>query len=921
MQLSKMLEMRVGSLCLSKNNYGMRLFSMITVLLCLLVTNISAQEEVIYTNEFDTYGTWGNNPQCKSEIKNGRLYLNSDRKVLSASYSSVQQEVNINTNRNFRIETSIAIEYKGESAYFGLRLFCEPGTSIYGNTFQVYKENKGFLQTTFHGDKRSIYSDFIPLSNSYKKNGELYKFKVEKIGTWYRYYIDDFLILESDKIENGGNFIGFALDGFGQSISVDYLRIKYLSEDYDPDKTIPAENIFRQKLSGLFREGKKEEAIKYASDLLKKAPTNTTLLWYRGVYYGQMNKYYLAIEDFTKGLEQNVDSLKHIFLEERGLSYSKLKQYDLALVDFNESIRLNSKNESAYIERGNMYLSMSKIENAIEDFTTAIQFRPDIYVAGYVARSRAYNAKGDYESSVKDLKKCLAINPKLGFIYIRMIAPLARMQQFEEARKYYQLSMGNDVNTYTKDENWKYYQYYVQAAAENIPNGDYEIALQQVEKGLTEHGTAVTEISKTNYVNMLSLKGFLLEKLNKKEEATQVYNQSLAINSIQPEVSRSLLAMGNGGAKENGKSTVVVPKVVVPTSTDKTAPTIVITSPQVTRGLKVVQKNKSTIITGKATDPSGIYEVLVNGIEAQVDASGNFSATVPLAIGDNALSVSATDTKMNQGVFNFSINRQAGSAAAPLTPVTTDTDIIPINTSIVKPEGKYYALIIGVQDYKDESINDLDRPVADANSLYQTLIANYTFDKQDVNFLKNPTRDQLFEALELLSKKVKSIDNLLIFYAGHGFWDEARNQGYWFPSDARRQNRSTWLTNADLKEYISAIKSKHTLLISDACFSGGIFKSRSVMAGASRAVKELYELPSRKAMTSGTLKEVPDQSVFIQYLVKRLQQNTEKYLSAEQLYSTLRIAVINNSANGQVPQFGEIKESGDEGGDFIFIKK
>jgi hypothetical protein len=156
---------------------------------------------------------------------------------------------------------------------------------------------------------------------------------------------------------------------------------------------------------------------------------------------------------------------------------------------------------------------------------------------------------------------------------------------------------------------------------------------------------------------------------------------------------------------------------------------------------------------------------------------------------------------------------------------------------------------------------------------------------------------------------------------GHGFWDEARNQGYWFPSDARRQNRSTWLTNADLKEYISAIKSKHTLLISDACFSGGIFKSRSVMAGASRAVKELYELPSRKAMTSGTLKEVPDQSVFIQYLVKRLQQNTEKYLSAEQLYSTLRIAVINNSANGQVPQFGEIKESGDEGGDFIFIKK
>lgn len=892
------------------------------LLLSLVMANsLFAQEEIIYNNEFNGSGTWGNNPQCKTEIKNGKLYINADLKKLGTQYCTVLQEIVINTNRNFRIETSIAYENKIERNTLALKIFCEPGTSIYGNKLVVLNEKYGFFQTTYHGDKASIFSELKSLTFKNKKLGEPYKLKVEKIGSWYRYYVDDLLILESQKMEFWGNQIGFSPDTDGQCISVDYLRVKYLSADYDPEKALPDESVFTAKITGLYSEGKKEEAIKYASDLLKKAPTNLTLLWYRGFYYNRMNKYYLAIEDFTKGIEQNVDSLKHILLRERGISYSKLKQYDQALLDFNESISLNSKNATSYVERGDSYLSMSKIDNAIEDYSSAIALSPDRYILAYTSRSKAYTAKGDYESAVKDLKKCLSINPKLGYIYINMIAPLARMQQFEEARKYYQLSMGNDVNTYTKDANWKYYQYYVQAAAENIPNGDYEIALQQVEKGLTEHGTAVTEISKTDYVNMLSLKGFLLEKLNKKEEATQVYNQSLALNSIQPEVSRSLLALGNGAAKDNGKSTVVVPKVVVPTSTDKTAPSIVITSPQVTRGLKVVQKNKSTIVTGKATDPSGIYEVLVNGIEAQVDASGNFSATVPLAIGDNALSVAATDTKMNKGVFNFTIYRQAGAPAAPLTPVIAESEIIPINSTTVEPKGKYYALIIGVQDYKDESINDLDRPVADANSLYQTLITNYTFDKQDVNFLKNPTRDQLFESLEQLSKKVKTTDNLLIFYAGHGFWDEARNQGYWFPSDARRQNRSTWLTNADLKEYISAIKSKHTLLISDACFSGGIFKSRSVMAGASRAVKELYELPSRKAMTSGTLKEVPDQSVFIQYLVKRLQQNTEKYLSAEQLYSTLRIAVINNSANGQVPQFGEIKESGDEGGDFIFIKK
>jgi len=35
----------------------------------------------------------------------------------------------------------------------------------------------------------------------------------------------------------------------------------------------------------------------------------------------------------------------------------------------------------------------------------------------------------------------------------------------------------------------------------------------------------------------------------------------------------------------------------------------------------------------------------------------------------------------------------------------------------------------------------------------------------------------------------------------------------------------------------------------------------------------------------------------------------------------MRQAVINNSPNGQVPQFGEIRETGDEGGDFVFVKR
>ncbi len=241
----------------------------------------------------------------------------------------------------------------------------------------------------------------------------------------------------------------------------------------------------------------------------------------------------------------------------------------------------------------------------------------------------------------------------------------------------------------------------------------------------------------------------------------------------------------------------------------------------------------------------------------------------------------------------------------------------PLNTG----SGKSYALIIGVNDYNDYRINDLDQPIADAQKLYDVLITHYTFERQNVKFLKNPTKEQITQTLDSYFEKLKDKDMLLIFYAGHGYWDEKFQQGYWLAADAEQNNRGTWLSNGTIRDYMRAIPTRHSLLITDACFGGGIFKSRSAFANSSTAINQLYKLPSRKAMTSGAMSEVPDKSVFIEYLVKRLQQNEDHYLSSEQLFASFKIAVINNSANGQVPQYGEVKETGDEGGDFIFIRK
>ena len=74
-------------------------------------------------------------------------------------------------------------------------------------------------------------------------------------------------------------------------------------------------------------------------------------------------------------------------------------------------------------------------------------------------------------------------------------------------------------------------------------------------------------------------------------------------------------------------------------------------------------------------------------------------------------------------------------------------------------------------------------------------------------------------------------------------------------------------------------------------------------------------------MTSGAMTMVPDKSVFLEYLIQRLDENSNYFLSSEQLFASFKIAVINNSSTSQVPQYGEIRETGDEGGDFLFIRK
>lgn len=256
----------------------------------------------------------------------------------------------------------------------------------------------------------------------------------------------------------------------------------------------------------------------------------------------------------------------------------------------------------------------------------------------------------------------------------------------------------------------------------------------------------------------------------------------------------------------------------------------------------------------------------------------------------------------------------------------------PIVKSIVTNEAiiqkaekpKYYAILLAIDNYRNNSASlmDLNNPISDANNLKKYLITNYSFKEENVHLLKNPQRSEIINLFEKMADVLSEKDNFLIFYAGHGVWDDKLNIGYWLSSDATVESKTNWISNSTIREYIAGLNTKHTLLISDACFSGSIFKAREINKTIDDyGYYRLNKLPSRKAMTSGTLKTVPDTSMFMKYLLKTLAQNEQEYLPSRQLFYEIYTAVINNTNNtNNVPQFGTIQNTGDEGGDFIFIK-
>ena len=244
--------------------------------------------------------------------------------------------------------------------------------------------------------------------------------------------------------------------------------------------------------------------------------------------------------------------------------------------------------------------------------------------------------------------------------------------------------------------------------------------------------------------------------------------------------------------------------------------------------------------------------------------------------------------------------------------------------------GKYYALIVGNQNYS--SLDILQSPINDATRVAELLEKKYGF---AVQVLIDASNIDIMQAINDLNDVIKENDNLLIFYAGHGSRVKTGDveNGYWLPVNADPPPTDTyWVSNEFVTRHLSRIKAKRVLVVADSCYSGLLSDAPGYLfVGDDNQYSEDYiryklSNKSRLLLSSGGDQPVLDNagqghSVFTRAFLDELESNNQ-ILAGPELFIKIRDKVVDGAKKvgfNQKPEFKAIKGAGHEVGDFFFV--
>ena len=650
-----------------------------------------------------------------------------------------------------------------------------------------------------------------------------------------------------------------------------------------------------------FNQKKYDLAVVDYSMVLQQDPHNAAGYSNRGYVYRFQKKYDLALADLSQAIL--LDPSAAVSWNKRGAVYKEMLQYDSALNNFNKAMRLNPADTITLNDIGSLYSNQNKYDEAIAEFNEALKINPK-YADALNNRALVYYKAGKYDPAIADFKQALQIRPGYSTLMINLILVYLATDKYNEAAALFNQYRQNKLSSYIEEYSaWAFLKNYITASCDYIFKKDYEKALPLLEASLKEYkeiNEAQTGIPLSReYANILFKTGFVCEQLSQKEKALEYYRIAQIIHPQLPGVAAKVESLSGRIKKE-------VFAINAPAE-------IKLLSPKILNG-NIAEKatGDATLmfVSGTIDDKAGITSVRVNGSEVNtLMPNGYFAVKVKNDVND--INIEATNKTGRISSFIYQLQTATNTA-------NEDAAIPPIPAN-VKP--KFHAILIACSNYNDPKLKKLPNTIIEARAYKKILTSEYGFEDKDIDTLYDKGYMEIVAALYRKLKSLTDNDNLVLFFAGHGTFKETTDDiiGYWIPLNATAPEID-YISNQKLDEIVAGCAAKHILLISDACYSAAM-RSENDKKDADELYLpkyKQYQYKSRQILTSGGMEKVPEKSVFIEMVMKTLEQKDDKYLSAKDLYNYIFTGVKNQTHNQ--PELNLFGKDGNQGGQFYFIR-
>lgn len=234
----------------------------------------------------------------------------------------------------------------------------------------------------------------------------------------------------------------------------------------------------------------------------------------------------LARQQFKEVLaaldRQPQSARKHLLASK---AYDALNRPAEAVSEAEKALSIDSKNEAAYLQLGQIFLSRNTPQAALEIYQEALDLFPQSILLR-LGKGLALKELKRYDDAAKELRQCLIRQPSSGIIFDALATSLIHGLLFDEAAK-----ISNQFITVNPDD---FRGYYFSAAARDGLRLDDPESIRLLRESIRRNA---------NFAASLALAGKILLRQNEVQEAVSLLERS---TKLRPDYAPAHLALVKG---------------------------------------------------------------------------------------------------------------------------------------------------------------------------------------------------------------------------------------------------------------------------------------------------------------------------------------------------------------------------------------